>query len=923
MPAFFPCRRYIVAQACVCFALSAAAGQPSHPSIETVTFHVGKFRIGLRRDTQTLASLAPDSQPDFDFVPGARELERQSDGFVHIGDLHVRLRIADGIWRDFASAHSRRPIRELPLGPAILAAADITATMGDGMPLRVERSWLSVMGIPTLRFTFTNSSPSPVEIGGLGLPMVFDNIISDRTLEQAHAQASFVDPYIGRDAGYLQVTRLNGKGPALLVLPESGTPLEAYRPILEAAGAPAGDVFTDRSPRGQTSEGFYDWTVASLGFLQKEWQGAGEQWNTPTSFTLPPGGTRTIGVRFVQSPAIRAIEATLMAQRRPVAVGIPGYVVPTDLAASLFVHSPAQTIKLESYPQGALSITPMAPARGWVRYAVRGNRWGRARLSITYADGNVQTVSYFVTKPLADARADLGRFSTTKQWYDDKKDPFGRAPAILSYDREANRILTQEPRVWIAGMSDEGGAGSWVAAIAKQLDSPDRNEIARLERFFNETVLGKLQIADGPHAGAVRKSLFYYDPAEHPGYYDPAQDWRTWSSWSKANASGFGRSYNYPHVALGHWVLYRLARNHTGLVTSHDWHWYLEHAYQTTVAMMRDAPKYAQFGQMEGDVFIEILKDLGREGMSEEASEMERLMKGRADHWRTLKYPFGSEMAWDSTGQAEVYAWMRHFGFAKQAAQTLEVIQGYDPTIPHWGYNGNARRYWDFLYGGKLARVERQIHHYGSTLNAVPLFAAFRADPDNLYLLRVAYGGWMGGITNIDQTGFASAAFHSWPDQMRWDPYSGDYGMGFFGHVYAAATYLVRDPAFGWLCFGGAIERSADTIHLVPKDGARSRLFIAPAGVWIVLEAGKIAAADYVVATGDISLTLDPADSATPVARMVIDNVGPAPRGFATIDGVPERGARTIVLSGNPTRVEIRSLARAVPGSGEPIRGRG
>ncbi len=33
--------------------------------------------------------------------------------------------------------------------------------------------------------------------------MVFDNIISDRTLEQAHAQASFADPYIGRDAGYV------------------------------------------------------------------------------------------------------------------------------------------------------------------------------------------------------------------------------------------------------------------------------------------------------------------------------------------------------------------------------------------------------------------------------------------------------------------------------------------------------------------------------------------------------------------------------------------------------------------------------------------------------------------------------------------------------------------------------------------------
>jgi hypothetical protein len=67
-------------------------------------------------------------------------------------------------------------------------------------------------------------------------------------------------------------------------------------------------------------------------------------------------------------------------------------------------------------------------------------------------------------------------------------------------------------------------------------------------------------------------------------------------------------------VAIGHWVLYRLARNDSGLVTRHDWRFYLDWAYRTATAMMRDAPYYAQFGQMEGDVFLDILKDLKREG---------------------------------------------------------------------------------------------------------------------------------------------------------------------------------------------------------------------------------------------------------------------------------------------------------------------
>jgi hypothetical protein len=887
---------------------AAKAPKPVFPPIATTPYTVGGFLLALRSDTQTLARLSPAAEPGFDFVPGGREAERQGDGYVHIGDINLRLRRPGGAWQDFASAHRRRPIRRLPASGTVIAAADITASMGAGIPLVVERRWVNEQGVPALRFTLVNRSKQAVEIGGLGLPMVFDNIITDRSLDEAHRQASFVDPSISRDAGYLQVTRLSGKGPALLVLPEAGTPLEAYRPIAQA-GAPhtaPDDIFTDRSKRSQTSEGFYDWTVASKGFAEREWKQAGEPWNAPTSILLAPGERRSFGLRLVSAPGIEAIEDVLVKQRRPVAVGVPGYVVPMDLDATLFLKAPGAVARIESEPAGALEVSKADPVNGWARYTVRGKAWGRARLSIRYADGSVQTVSYFVTKPLDQTMADLGRFSTTQEWYENPQDPFHRNPAILTYDREAGRVVTQEPRVWIAGMSDEGGAGAWVAAMAKQLDNPDPAEVKKLERLIDETIRGTLQVKDGPQAGAVRKSIYYYDPAGHPGAYDPKLDWHTWTSWSKKDAGDLGRAYNYPHVAIGYWVLYRLARNHPGLVTAHDWRWYLDQAYQTSAAMMRDAPYYTQFGLMEGDVFVDILKDLQREGLTDEAGRMEALMKGRADHWKTLAYPFGSEMAWDSTGQPEVYAWMRYFGHAKQADETKDAILGYDPTIPSWGYNGNARRYWDFLYGGKVARIERQLHHYGSTLNAVPLFDAYRRNPADLHLLRVAYGGLMGGITNIDQQGFGSAAFHSYPDMMRWDAYTGDYGMGFFGHAYAAATYLVKDPRFGWLGFGGNLRADAQGDQIIePRDGARTRLFVAPAGLWITLEAGKIARARYTPATGRVTLTLDPANATTPAARLFVETTTPDGKAYALPGAASERGGYTVALSQGATTVDL------------------
>src|SRR3546814_18920926 len=118
----------------------------------------------------------------------------------------------------------------------------------------------------------------------------------------------------------------------------------------------------------------------------------------------------------------------------------------------------------------------------------------------------------------------------------------------------------------------------------KQLDNPDPAEVAKIERLVTETVVGKLQVAEGPHAGAVRKSLFYYDPAKYPHVYDgfAADKWKSWTSWNEEAAGDLGRAYNYPHVAIGHWVLYRTARNHPGLVPRHRWRWYLDKAYQTT-----------------------------------------------------------------------------------------------------------------------------------------------------------------------------------------------------------------------------------------------------------------------------------------------------------------------------------------------------
>ena len=755
---------------------AGAQGQPRSPSATAPAPTLGlergvleidtpDFTLVLAKASQTATALRPKAGAGgtFDFTPADRLTARSANGYYHLGDLTLRVRKGRAeAWRDCSTAAARAPVSALPVSGRTLAAADLTPTLPADCPVEVTRTWALENGRLALRFAVRNRSAQPVEIGALGIPMVFNNILTERSLEQAHEVCSFSDPYIGQDAGYLQVTRLSGKGPALAVVPEGKTPFEAYR-LLDEPMRP-----------NQTFEGVFAWMTHSRAYAENEWRNA-DPWNPPTSATLAPGETRTYGVRFLVSPAIRDVERTLAANGHPVAVGIPGYVLPADVDGRLFLNYGRKVRSITVEPPGAIGIRADKPTRrGWKAYNLRGKAWGRARLAVTYDDGSVQSVSYYVTKPAARAVADMGRFLMTRQWFVDPHDPFRRSPSVMSYDREADRIVTQDSRAWIAGLGDEGGSGSWLAAAMKQFGQPDRTQVARYEQFVDNVLWGGIQYKEGPNRYGVRKSLFFYSPPDVPGFqYDTGLDWRSWTSWNKQTSEDIGRGYNYPHVVAAYWALYRLARNHPGLVTGHPWSWYLDQAYRTTTFMFgrradgRRRVGYVELGLMEGSIFVEVLKDLKREGWSDKAAAVEALMKERADRWSREPYPFGSEMAWDSTGQEEVYAWCKYFGHEDKARVSLDSIMGYMPSIPHWGYNGNARRYWDFLYGGKLSRIERQLHHYGSALNAIPALTEYRKRPDDYHLLHIGYGGTMGALTNIDRDGFASVAFHSCSTRRR------------------------------------------------------------------------------------------------------------------------------------------------------------
>jgi hypothetical protein len=123
----------------------------------------------------------------------------------------------------------------------------------------------------------SKTTSEAIQIGSLGIPMIFNNVLNNRSLEEAHATAQRSWTRAAGCAGWKDSLR-------------------SLRPILDKRDSwGAAPVFTDPTPRGITFEGFYEWMVSSQAYAENEWKDA-KPWNSPTALSLAPSESRKYGV---------------------------------------------------------------------------------------------------------------------------------------------------------------------------------------------------------------------------------------------------------------------------------------------------------------------------------------------------------------------------------------------------------------------------------------------------------------------------------------------------------------------------------------------------------------------------------------------------------------------------------------------------
>ncbi len=101
------------------------------------------------------------------------------------------------------------------------------------------------------------------------------------------------------------MTKADGKGPVLLILPLPGTSFEAWRPLVE-----------DISERGLGFEGHHEVLFHSLAYANNEWKNV-QPWVTPTFKNLKPGESAFYGFRLLLAPGpvqVRGMKANTISK---------------------------------------------------------------------------------------------------------------------------------------------------------------------------------------------------------------------------------------------------------------------------------------------------------------------------------------------------------------------------------------------------------------------------------------------------------------------------------------------------------------------------------------------------------------------------------------------------------------------------------
>lgn len=737
-----------------------------------------------------------------------------------LGDLRLSCREGGGTWHEAIQSKYRAD------------GQGTGATWKAGSDLEVHSWFTPVRDQLQWRFQIANTGKHPIEIGGLSTPLPMRTKF-DKDSKSGVLKHSF----ISGAGSFIFWMRPDSAGPYLTMTCLRGTSLEYWN---------------------RTGDGYqtYVHSAAEAPVIAAH-KGS---WRLPhTSLTLGPGQSVTYGYVFEWAKNYQAIRDTLARNGKLDVQIAPSMTVPKDLFVDVALRSKERIEGIDAEHPDKTQIRFAGNRGGYRIFQVRFDRLGENLLTVRQPNGAMTYLEFFSCLPVETLIKKRAAFLAQSQvkdstkWFDGLFAEWNMLSGVYATPDNYDRIKGW--RIYEV-TCDDPGLGKPAYLASKNAEFPSQEEVTALDRYIEHFVWGGLQ--------KTTEERYPY------GIYG-IPDWKTLrASTAEDKTKGVDhlwRCYDYPHIILMYYSMYRIAALHPEIRTELSGHDYLQRAYGTAKAMYTVPMALVQWSPYETGYYNEVVMpalfaDLRREGMTKEGDELEGFWARKVHTFVGDKVDlFQSEYAFDSTGFESTEALadyaLQHesqVGLSDSQAKTFLNEQMAANLFcrgsiePAYYYLGS-----DYRGGGGDAYVLSYMAPMGGS-SVLHYALNFTKDPSYLRLgyqsilsswaLTNAgdadsnYGYWFPGKSNDGGAGggFEPASFgETWLGQPHgrgsWY-YSCETDLGYCGYLRAARTVVADDPIFGRFCFGGTMEGT----HVAPRDGVRRRFSIRIKGLTVDAE---------------------------------------------------------------------------------------
>ena len=676
-----------------------------------------------------------------------------------------------------------------------------------------------------------NNSPFPVYIGDLAVTIPWKSRAEEprEIFERSFIKHAFVSG----DASFFYFTRFSGEAPYLMLLPDKGTPLEYFT--------------TDRQG--------YRAYIRSAKSGNAETRGT---WRWPhTGDTLQPGESRRYGFTYRAAGSYPAMRELLYQSGSIDTKIVPGMTVPRGQKAvfSLRTKGGIDAVEAEFPAQTNLRFKERK-GDNWF-YEVSFERLGENLLTISFDGGRKTYLEFFCSlspKELTLKRSafltEHQQFRGTGKWYEGL---YGVYDMVTGQLRGPDNPDYFDERLTYFLASDDPILGKAPFVASKNAVWPSAKEIESLEYHLEHFVWGGLQRTD-------EEKPYEYGVYGTPNWYiNRHPELRATQSDYKLETMHIWRTYDYPHVMMLWWEMYKIARDYPQMVHYAPAETLLERAYQTArvfflypKVLLGEYYEPFKWGDYNELLIPDIIDELEIKGLKAQADTLRRQWERKVHYFvYEDRYPYRSEYAADRTAFESSYALARYGmrnGLDPVAMRDFMERQHY----ANLACRGVLESQWFLLGSDFFGSSDWSAMSYMARMGGWSVLdygLRFADDPYDWIRLGYAsyldpfglvnagdeasnYGYWYPGA---DKDGAMGQAFTPLKYGGAWigtqearGPwrYCGEGDLGMCAITRTACCVLAQDPLFGWTLYGGNLSVDKKGFSFIPEDGVSRSIYL-------------------------------------------------------------------------------------------------